>query len=150
LNLLSEGIVGLTTALEIQAKGNRVTIFADCIPGDEKSTRYTSPWAVRPDALSCSGDAVNIILFRQGAHHLMVMGDDPKKRGLFDSKDDAKINNIYTTYIEYERQTFNRLWAESGKDSNEAQCIMQSLQKEFYEEDVTGKTELDHMPEASI
>ncbi|GJJ06493.1 hypothetical protein Clacol_000685 [Clathrus columnatus] len=58
--LIGAGIVGLTTALEIQAKGHSVTIYAESLPGDEKHARYTSPWA--------------------GAHHLMTAGDDPKKR----------------------------------------------------------------------
>ncbi|KAF8498836.1 D-amino-acid oxidase [Hysterangium stoloniferum] len=58
--LIGSGIVGLTTALEIQAKGHVVTIYAESLPGDDKSTRYTSPWA--------------------GAHHLMSPGDDQRKR----------------------------------------------------------------------
>ena len=42
-----QGIIGLTTALEIQDKGHQVVIFADTLPGDAKNTRFTSPWAVR-------------------------------------------------------------------------------------------------------
>jgi hypothetical protein len=42
------GVVGLTTAIRIQEHGGyHVTIVAETIPGDTKSIRYTSPWAVR-------------------------------------------------------------------------------------------------------
>lgn len=41
------GVIGLTTALKLQERGYKVTIIAECRPGDEKSARYTSPWAVR-------------------------------------------------------------------------------------------------------
>jgi len=107
--LIGSGIVGLTTALEIQAKGHAVTIYAESLPGDDKSTRYTSPWA--------------------GAHHLMVRGDDPKKR-------------------EFEIETFYRLWADSERESENALFLMRSEQREYYEDDsITGETELEHMPE---
>ncbi|KIJ49416.1 hypothetical protein M422DRAFT_27776 [Sphaerobolus stellatus SS14] len=106
--VIGSGIIGLTTALEIQTKGHQVAIFADSLPGDTKSTRYTSPWA--------------------GAHHLMVRGDDPKKR-------------------EYEQETFDRLWKESEGDSDDSRCLKRVYQKEYYEEDVTRNTQLDHMPD---
>ncbi|KIJ29642.1 hypothetical protein M422DRAFT_235200 [Sphaerobolus stellatus SS14] len=106
--LIGSGIIGLTTALEIQAKGHQVTIFADSLPADTKSTKFTSPWA--------------------GADHVMEMGDDAKKR-------------------EYEQETFDRLWKESEGDSDDARCIMRVIQKRYYEEDVTGKTQLEHMPD---
>jgi uroporphyrinogen-III synthase len=40
------GVIGLSTALELQERGYKVTIVAECTPEDEKSIRYTSPWAV--------------------------------------------------------------------------------------------------------
>lgn len=53
--IITTGIVGLATALEIQANGHDVTIFAEALPGDEKHTRYTSPWAVCPSSLTFFG-----------------------------------------------------------------------------------------------
>lgn len=44
------GVIGLTTALKLQERGHKVTIIADCRPGDENSAKYTSPWAVRDAA----------------------------------------------------------------------------------------------------
>ncbi|KAF8588005.1 D-aspartate oxidase [Ramaria rubella] len=105
--LIGSGIVGLTTALEIQSNGHEVTIYADSLPGDDKSTRYTSPWA--------------------GAHHVSIMGDDPTKR-------------------EYERQTFEHMWAESAEGSEEARCFIRVAQRDYYEDDRVGKTQLEHMP----
>ena len=41
------GVIGLTTAIVLQEKGDyHVTIVADVFPGDERSSRYTSCWAV--------------------------------------------------------------------------------------------------------
>ena len=40
-------MVGLTTALRIQERGNYdVTILAEVLPDDPKTIRYTSQWAV--------------------------------------------------------------------------------------------------------
>lgn len=51
------GVVGLTTALEIQQRGNgkyRVTLVADAYPGDpDTGVRYTSQWAVRASTVDC-------------------------------------------------------------------------------------------------
>lgn len=45
------GVVGLTTALELQQRGKgkyRVTVVADAFPGDPGTgVKYTSQWAVR-------------------------------------------------------------------------------------------------------
>ena len=42
------GVVGLSTAIRIQEHGGyHVTVVAETMPGDPKSIRYTSPWAVR-------------------------------------------------------------------------------------------------------
>ena len=42
------GVIGLSTAIRIQEHGGyHVTVIAESIPGDPKSIRYTSPWAVR-------------------------------------------------------------------------------------------------------
>ena len=39
--------IGLTTALKIQERdGYQVTIVAESLPGDVKSIKYTSHWAV--------------------------------------------------------------------------------------------------------
>ncbi|KAG0707888.1 hypothetical protein DFH29DRAFT_994525 [Suillus ampliporus] len=44
--VLGAGVVGLTTALKIQAHGAyRVTIVAETFPTDPKSSKYTSHWA---------------------------------------------------------------------------------------------------------
>ena len=41
------GVIGLTTALKIQERdGYQVTIVAESLPGDVKSIKYTSHWAV--------------------------------------------------------------------------------------------------------
>jgi len=52
--------------------------------------------------------------------------------------------------LEYEQETFDRLWKESEGDSDDARCLMRVTQKEYYEVDVTGKTQLDHMPDVSL
>ena len=53
------GVVGLTTAVKIQEKGDYdVTIIAESFPTDPKTIKYTSLWAVsasdhRPSTTSC-------------------------------------------------------------------------------------------------
>jgi len=55
------GVVGLTTAITIQEKGDYdVTIIAELFPGDPKSIRYTSNWA--------------------GGHHVSHATGDPRMR----------------------------------------------------------------------
>lgn len=57
--VLGAGVIGLTTAVVLQEKGDyRVTIIADVFPGDERSSRYTSCWA--------------------GAHHVTLSGSDAR------------------------------------------------------------------------
>jgi len=43
--VIGAGVIGLSTAIKLQDLGYRVTILAECIPGDPKSIRYTSCWA---------------------------------------------------------------------------------------------------------
>ncbi|KAG6808550.1 hypothetical protein H0H92_003760 [Tricholoma furcatifolium] len=44
--VLGAGVIGLTTAIAIQEKGGfDVTIVAELLPSDPKSTKYTSHWA---------------------------------------------------------------------------------------------------------
>ncbi|KAG5716181.1 D-amino-acid oxidase [Termitomyces sp. T112] len=44
--VIGAGVIGLTTAIVIQEKdGYKVTIVAELLPSDPKSTRYTSHWA---------------------------------------------------------------------------------------------------------
>jgi len=44
--VLGAGVVGLTTALEIQSTGKyKVIIIAEILPNDPKSIKYTSQWA---------------------------------------------------------------------------------------------------------
>jgi D-amino-acid oxidase len=46
--VIGAGVIGLTTALQIQEKGGyAVTIVAELLPTDPKSIKYTSHWAVR-------------------------------------------------------------------------------------------------------
>jgi hypothetical protein len=41
------GVVGLTTALNLQRQGNyEVTVVSEIIPSDPNSIKYTSGWAV--------------------------------------------------------------------------------------------------------
>ena len=43
----ASGVVGLTTALNIQRQGNySVTVISEIIPSDPYSIKYTSKWAV--------------------------------------------------------------------------------------------------------
>jgi len=39
VTILGAGVIGLTTALKLQEKGYKVTIIAECRPGNEKSVR---------------------------------------------------------------------------------------------------------------
>jgi len=44
--VIGAGVVGLSTAIKIQEHGGyRVTVIGEAIPGDPKSSHYTSPWA---------------------------------------------------------------------------------------------------------
>lgn len=48
IHVLGAGVVGLSTALKIQETyaDAQVTLIAEIMPGDDKSIRYTSIWAV--------------------------------------------------------------------------------------------------------
>lgn len=75
------------------------------------------------------------------------MGDDPTKRGAYSHPEHwFKQEPILYHVVEFERQTFERLWAESGGNSEEARHLMRTPERQYYEDDITGKTELDHMP----
>ncbi|ETW75833.1 hypothetical protein HETIRDRAFT_239418, partial [Heterobasidion irregulare TC 32-1] len=57
------GIIGITTALKIQERGEYdVSIIAETFPTDEKTIKYTSHWA--------------------GAHHVMAITGDPQQQKL--------------------------------------------------------------------
>jgi len=50
---MSVGVVGLTTAIELQEGGeNQVTILAETLPTDAPNIRYASFWAVS-DSCDC-------------------------------------------------------------------------------------------------
>lgn len=68
-------------------------------------------------------------------------------RTLHNTKHLFENKYLILVYVEFERQTFERLWAESGENSEEARYLMRIPQREYYEDDRTGKTELDHMPD---
>lgn len=58
--VIGAGVIGLTTAIKIQERGGyRVTVIAEALPGDLKTSKYTSPWA--------------------GAHHVSGAWGDPKQ-----------------------------------------------------------------------
>jgi len=53
LRNLIVGVVGLTTAVKIQERGNYdVTILAEVLPDDPKTIQYTSQWAVSASLLA--------------------------------------------------------------------------------------------------
>jgi len=59
--VLGAGVVGLTTAVQIQEQGGyQVSIIADVFPTDEKSIKYTSIWA--------------------GAHHVLNVTEDVRQQ----------------------------------------------------------------------
>ena len=70
------GVVGLTTAVKIQEKGGyKVTIIAENLPTDPKTTKYTSLWAVRPPSppahfVRIRRVTVTVRTSAQGAHHV--------------------------------------------------------------------------------
>jgi 2-polyprenyl-6-methoxyphenol hydroxylase-like FAD-dependent oxidoreductase len=74
------GVVGLTTALEIQQRGNgkyRVTLVADAYPGDpDTGVRYTSQWAVRASTINRLYNFTDSAT--QGAHHVYNTRDRKK------------------------------------------------------------------------
>ncbi|GLB39081.1 putative D-amino-acid oxidase [Lyophyllum shimeji] len=57
--VLGAGVVGLTTALKIQERraGYQVSIVAEVLPTDAKTTRYTSQWAGAHHVLNVTEDA---------------------------------------------------------------------------------------------
>ena len=75
-------MIGLTTALKLQEMGYKVTIIAECRPGDEKSARYTSPWAVRSISSALTLNRT-VIYSTQGAHHVSLAGNDLRQQSIF-------------------------------------------------------------------
>ncbi|KAK0192248.1 FAD dependent oxidoreductase [Armillaria mellea] len=58
--VIGAGVVGLTTALKIQEKGGyHVTIIAETLPTDPKTSRYTSHWAGAQHATSADSPGVH-------------------------------------------------------------------------------------------
>ncbi|KAF7300704.1 Nuclear export factor [Mycena chlorophos] len=59
--VIGAGVVGLTTALRVQERGQyQVTIIAEILPSDPKNIKYTSHWA--------------------GAHHVSLAGPDVRQQ----------------------------------------------------------------------
>ncbi|KAG6808549.1 hypothetical protein H0H92_003759 [Tricholoma furcatifolium] len=59
--VLGAGVIGLTTAVKIQESGKySVSLLAEVLPTDEKTTKYTSHWA--------------------GAHHVLNMSEDARQQ----------------------------------------------------------------------
>lgn len=65
INILGAGVVGLSTALEVQQAypHARIAIISEIFPGDPKSIKYTSIWA--------------------GAHHLLTATQDQRQMSMF-------------------------------------------------------------------
>ncbi|KAF7761404.1 hypothetical protein Agabi119p4_9396 [Agaricus bisporus var. burnettii] len=119
--VLGAGVVGLTTALEIQQRGNgkyRVTLVADAYPGDpDTGVRYTSQWA--------------------GAHHV------------YNTRDRKKYPNDDLYY--FEKDTFRTLWELSEPGSETDECFFRISETEYFHgERITdnspGPEPLEEMP----
>ncbi|KAF9442840.1 D-aspartate oxidase, partial [Macrolepiota fuliginosa MF-IS2] len=115
------GVVGLTTALEIQQRGQgkyRVTVVADAFPGDPGTgVKYTSQWA--------------------GAHHV------------YNTRDRKKYPN--DELYRYEKDTFKTLWELSEPGTETEECFLRMPQTEhFYYDRITenapGPEPLEEMP----
>lgn len=109
-------MIGLTTALKIQEQGvYQVTIIADVLPGDAKTIKYTSHWAVsvletkflrcmHPDSV-CVGCAPH------------AQCQERRKTIWFATIFDLD-GNLLTEIPELERDTFDVLWDLSKPDSS--------------------------------
>lgn len=119
--VLGAGVVGLTTALELQQRGKgkyRVTVVADAFPGDPGTgVKYTSQWA--------------------GAHHV------------YNTRDRNKYPN--DELYHFEKDTLKTLWQLSESNTETEECFLRIPQTEyFYYDRVTGHTPgpdpLEEMP----
>ncbi|KXN91811.1 D-amino-acid oxidase [Leucoagaricus sp. SymC.cos] len=125
--VLGAGVVGLTTAIVLQEKGDyRVTVIADTLPGDERSSKYTSNWAVSLIILTLGN--FNADYWIKGAHHVTLSGKD------------ARLQKI-------DRETFEYMWklSEPGKGDAEG-CFLRLKQEELYEEGFGNEAPLDYYP----
>ncbi|KXN81881.1 D-amino-acid oxidase [Leucoagaricus sp. SymC.cos] len=117
------GVVGLTTALEIQQRGMgkyRVTVVADAFPGDH-------------------GTGVNLLnhFCFQGAHHV------------YNTRDRTKYPN--DELYHYEKDTFKTLWELSEPGTETEECFLRMPQTEhIYHDRITGNSPgpepLEEMP----
>ncbi|XP_006463709.1 hypothetical protein AGABI2DRAFT_208623 [Agaricus bisporus var. bisporus H97] len=119
--VLGAGVIGLTTAIEIQERGKgkyRVTIVSDVFPGDPNTgVNYTSQWA--------------------GAHHV------------YNTRDRKKYPNDDLYY--FEKDTFRTLWELSEPGSETDECFFRISETEYFHgERITdnspGPEPLEEMP----
>ncbi|KNZ81608.1 D-amino-acid oxidase [Termitomyces sp. J132] len=110
--VIGAGVIGLTTAIVIQEKdGYKVTIVAELLPSDPKSTRYTSHWA--------------------GAHHVsLASSTDSKQQGKLLYLDyDSALSGLE---IEMDLETFKVMWEMSAPGSLTENCFLRMTQEEYH------------------
>lgn len=82
ITVLGAGVVGLSTALQLQERGFKVTIVAECLPEDEKSIRYTSHWA-GAHHVSLAADSRQSNMDQATFEKMWAMSADPATERLF-------------------------------------------------------------------
>ncbi|EIN08914.1 D-amino-acid oxidase [Punctularia strigosozonata HHB-11173 SS5] len=118
--VLGAGVVGLTTALKIQEKGEyNVTIVAETLPSDPKTIRYTSHWA--------------------GAHHVSLAGDDKRQQTSECIAADRST--------EMDQETFRIMWDLSAPGGAAENCFLRLPQTEFYVDEAPRPHYLEIMPD---
>lgn len=133
IHILGAGVVGLTTAIEVQKAypDAKVTIIAEIFPGDPKSIRYTSIWA--------------------GAHHVSLAGDDPRQNSKFlNGRSTCSAALSFLKREEMDRATFQTMWEMSAPGSPSEGCFLRLNQTEYWSAENIGASCLNTMPNVCI
>ncbi|KIM33056.1 hypothetical protein M408DRAFT_326716 [Serendipita vermifera MAFF 305830] len=125
VTILGAGVIGLSTALELQKHGCKVTIVAECMPGDEKSIRYTSPWAGAHHVTFAGKDKRQLKMDQETFHKLWQMSGAEETQHLFlrldqteyyvEERTEESILNFYPTYQDVNQESLPS-YAKSGSN----------------------------------
>lgn len=143
--VLRSGVIGLTTAIEIQERGKgkyRVTIVSDVFPGDPNTgVNYTSQWAVRctPRSLFFCLIWSSIVLCSGGKSFVR----SERQEKLSERRIVRYVISIfgccpylYDEYIalDYQKDTFKTFW-EFSEEGKETEHLFQRIPQTTYHYD---------------